>query len=317
MPGANFLRDSSASVSATPSSLQDEEAQFQTVTKEKMERELSGATFYVDLISEGGILHPNPEVVDKVMRDLQGIFHTLVSNSKIVSTPSNPRFPDKGFSKEKKSYAPFAHLLNKIIKTANQHISIPSLLRELFFHPFDGQVNDTYGSYKGLKPDGVGIFSELTPAELSWDRIEVTFEARTSIPDMIRQSGTYARFCLLSNHRRSFAFVIAFQHKTLEAYIFVYHRSGLSSSRALDLRTHGGRKGLVSHMVGILSIKDGATYGLDTTRNQNTFCINNRYYKILCHVYVRNCLRGRCTIVDSLQGKYTCRLRVTDVLFIA
>ena len=270
-----------------------------------MERELSGATFYVDLTSKGGILHSNPEVVEKVARNLQKVFHSLVSNSEIDSTPTKPRFPDRGFSREDQSYVPLTHLLNKIIKTANRHISMPSPLSELRFHPFDKEVNDTYGSYKGLKPDGVGILSELTPVELSWDRIEVTFKAKASIPDMIWQSGAYARCCLSSNHKRSFAFVIGFQHRTLEAYIFVYNRSGLSSSHPLDLKTPGGRKGLVRHIVGILSIKDEASYGLDTTRNKDTFCINNRYYTILHQIYVRNCLRGRCTMVYGLQGMYT------------
>ena len=59
-------------------------------------------------------------------------------------------------------------------------------------------------------------------------------------------------------------------------------------------------------MVGILSFKDEAAYGLDTTRFQNKFRINNRYYEIVRLLYVRGSLRGRSTIVYSLQGIHTC-----------
>ena len=197
-----------------------------------------------------------------------------------------------------------------------------SQLSELLFHPFEGKVKDIYGAYKGLKPDGVGIIGELptepkklvkepdkespeTP-ELSWEQIEVTVESKASVRDMVLQSGTYARCCLLSNQRRFFALGIGFQHKKLEAYIFVFHRSGLSSSRPLKLKTREGFNGLVSHIVGILSLKEEAAHGLDTTRFQNMFRINNRYYQIIRLLYMRGTLGGRSTTVYSLQGMYTC-----------
>ncbi|KAF8488604.1 hypothetical protein F5888DRAFT_1595076, partial [Russula emetica] len=90
------------------------------------------------------------------------------------------------------------------------------------------------GSHKGLKPDGVGIIGELSTGtketakgpELSWEQIEFSVESKASIRDMVRQSGTYARCCLLSNQRRFFALGIGFHYKKLEAYVFVFHRSG-------------------------------------------------------------------------------------------
>ena len=89
MPGLTLLHKSSTCVLATPSLLKDEEAQLQTIMKQRMECELSSATFYVNLISEGGTLHSNPNVMDRVMGDLHGTFSTLVSNSKSFSTPTN------------------------------------------------------------------------------------------------------------------------------------------------------------------------------------------------------------------------------------
>lgn len=121
---------------------------------------------------------------------------------------------------------------------------------------------------------------------------------------MLRQSGTYARCCILGNPRRFFSLGIGFDYKRMETYVLVFHRSGLSSSRPLKLATSEGFKGLVSHVVGILSFKNEAAYGLDTTRFQKFFRINNRYYETVRILYMRGSLRGRSTTVYHLQGKY-------------
>ena len=192
-------------------------------------------------------------------------------------------------------------------------------------------MKDTYGSHKGLKPDGIGILDEVLtemeevaeepPAEteelaevppaqelkLYWEQIEVTVESKATLKDMVRQSGTYARCCILSNQRCFFTLGIGFLYNKLEAYIFAFHRSGLSSSRPLNLKTAEGFKGLVRHIVGILSFEDEAAYCLDTTRFQNIFCFNNRLFEATHRLYVRTCLLGRCTTVYGLQGMYTCR----------
>jgi hypothetical protein len=92
----------------------------------------------------------------------------------------------------------------------------------------------------------------------------------------------------------------------MEAYVLVFHRSGLSSSRPLKLTTREGFNGFVKHIVGILSFKDEAAYGLDTTRFQKFFRINNRYYEIGRLLHMRGSFRGRSTTAYRLQGMYTC-----------
>ncbi|KAI0269007.1 hypothetical protein BGY98DRAFT_315765 [Russula aff. rugulosa BPL654] len=119
---------------------------------------------------------------------------------------------------------------------------------------------------------------------------------------MVQQSGMYTRFCLLNNQRRFFSFGIGLQFTTLDIYIFVSHRSGFSSSRPLKLTTEEGFKGLVRHVVGMLSFKGEAAYGLDTTRTQDMFCINNRYYDIVRPLYMRGSPRGPSTVVHSLSA---------------
>jgi hypothetical protein len=279
--------------------------------KALMEDELREATFHVDLTAEDGILHADPKIVEAVNDSLRTTFQALTAGGR--SSVASPRFPVKRFSRETRSYRPLVHLLNKIVDTANQYVP-PSQLSELRFHPFGNEVKETYGSYRGLKPDCVGIIGKLPtgPAkspveepELSCGQIEVFIESKSSVKDMLRQSGTYARCCLLSNPRRLFSLGIGFDHRKMEAYFLVFHRSGLSSSQPLKLTTSEGFKGLVSHIVGILSFKDEAAYGLDTTRFENHFRINNRYYEIVRPLYMRGTLRGRSTTVYRLRGTYT------------
>jgi hypothetical protein len=176
---------------------------------------------------------------------------------------------------------PVAHLLNKVIDTAESYIS-QSHLSGLRFHPYGRELKEIYGSHEPLKPDVVGIIGELPaepeepaeePAEerakrpkLSWEQVEAAFESKGTVRDMVRQSGTYARCCVLSNRRRFFSLGIGFHYKKMEAYFFVFHRGELSSSRPLKVTTSEGFQGLVKYIVGILSLNEEATHDLDTTR---------------------------------------------------
>jgi len=276
---------------------------------------LKTATYYVDMTNEDGILHADPRTVEVVINKLGTTFQTLTSGGD--SSATDPRFPVNGFLHRAQSYKPLAHLLNKIIDAANQYVP-QSPLSGLRFHPFGEEVKETYGSHKPLKPDLVGIIGELStgteevaedPAKkpsLSWEQIEVNVESKGSIRDVVRQSGTYARCCVLSNRRRFFSLGIGFHYEKVEAYVFSFHPAGLSSSHPLRLGTREGFNGLVSHIVGMLSFKDEAAYGLDPTRFQDIFCINNRYYENVRILHDRGTLVGRSTVVYSLQGMYTC-----------
>ena len=301
----------------------------------QIEDELKRATYHVDLTTEGGILHADPRTVEAVLDGLQTTFQALTSGGD--SSATDPRFPVNGFPHGRQSYKPLVHLLNKIIDSANRYIP-RSQLSELRFYPIGGKIKETYESHEGLlTPKGVGIIGELLteieeppeePAEepvqdhaekseLSWEQIEVTVYSKASVRDLVRQSGTYARCCLLNNQRRFFTLGIGFQYKKLEAYVFVFHHAGLSSSHPIEITTNEGFKGLVKHIVGILSIKDETAYCLDPTRFQKFFYINNRYYESVRLLHVRGTLRGRSTIVHSFQGMYIRILSAGLHLFIA
>ena len=297
---------------------------------------MGSATFFVDLTNEKGTFHAETKTVDTVVRELQPTFDVLTSQGE--STEDDPRIPDGPFNTEPDSYKPFSDLLNKIITIANCHISIKqSPLRGLRFYPFAREVMDIYGSKNPLKPDIVGIIGELPlnplfeetagnsgkrPAKgsrfnLTWGQIEVSVESKDNVRKMVRQSATYARSCYLSKQRRFFSLGIGFQYKSKEAYIFVYHHGGLSSSHPMKITTLDGFNDLVKHIVGILSIKDEPAYGLDPTRFGDLFCINDRCYKSLRYIYVRGNFRGRSTIVHGLEGMYMRILGAGLHLFIA
>ncbi len=302
-------RPSSSGISSTPSTLGSQDSRLQSEMKHIIELEITGATYHVDLTAKNSILSAEPRTVLAVTRDLKTTLEHLTDEGESSST--DPRLPKKGFHSEPSSYDPLVQLLNKIIDAASKHIPPSwSPLRQLRFHRFGKEVKETYGSQKGLKPDGVGILGPLPTStrELSWEHIEVAIESKRGVMEMVRQSGTYARCCLIGNQRRFFSLVIGFNFSTLEAYVFLFHRSGLSSSRPLKVTTQEGFEGLVRHIVGILSVKDEAAYCLDTTRFQNMFRINGSLYELVRLIYVRDSLRGRATVVYSLQGtsKYTC-----------
>src|SRR6266850_3646748 len=70
------------------------------------------------------------------------------------------------------------------------------------------------------------------------------------------------------------------------------------------LRTQRGFEHIVKHIVGMLSIRDEADYGLDVTRSpsQDILSINDRYYQVVRLLYMRQSLRGRSTVVYNLDG---------------
>jgi hypothetical protein len=322
IPGSNFYHDSSAAESPSPSSMPGSQERLPQPVYQMIAQvtdELKNATYKVDLTAEGAILHADPNIVKAVIDHLES-HHRLThgtlklppgtANPRSKSSATNPRLPSDGFEDEDDSYEPLVHLLNKVIDAANQNMSA-SHLSGLRFHHFRNEVKGRYGFAKGLKPDGVGIIGELPTgtenSELSWEDIEVIVESKRTVRQMVQQSGMYTRFCLLNNLRRFFALGIGLHFTTLDVYVFAFHRSGFSSSRPLKLTTEEGFRDLVKHVVGMLSFKGEAAYGLDTTRTQNMFSINNRYYEIVRPLYICGSPRGRSTVVHSLSGMYPCR----------
>jgi hypothetical protein len=277
--------------------------------KAKVTEELKGATFQVDLTAEDAIFHADTKTVEAVLDSLRSRYKITAKSltAKGKSSEAHPRFPKGGFKTEPLSYVPLIHLLNKIIEAAENCLPRP-YLNGIRFCTFGKEVDDKYGSVNRLKPDIIGVIGKLPAVRnVLWDDIQIVVECKKVDKVMVAQAGTYARCILLNNLRRFFALAIGFNYSTLEVFILVYHRSGLSSSRPLKIKDEEGFNGLVRHIVGILSIKEEAAYGMDITRShtQDMFLINNNYYRFARYLYLRGSLQGRATVVYRLDGMYS------------
>ncbi len=152
------------------------------------------------------------------------------------------------------------------------------------------------------------IYQLPSGGKISWGEVEAVIQIESEIEASLKQAATYSLCSLLNERRRSFAIVIGFDQNALDAYFFVFHRLGLSSSRPLCLRTQQGLEGVMKHIIGMLCIQDEAGYGLDMTRSHKMFHINERRYRIVRLIYTHDTLCGRSTAVYSLNGMSFCLL---------
>ena len=161
-------------------------------------------------------------------------------------------------------------------------------------------MKEIYNSHRPLKPDALGLLIPPNPQSQneSWNDVAIFVEVKNQTKALIQQLSTYARCYLAIDRRRSFAPAIGYNHKT---FFFAFHRSGLSSSGPISLKTPDGFESLVKYMVGILSIPDEEAFGLDMTRIGSVFRINERDYDIVRQICVRNSVRGRATVVYRLK----------------
>jgi hypothetical protein len=261
---------------------------------------LKGATFTVDLTAPGAPLQATTDDVQRVF-DRLGVTHvTLLADGH--STIENPRLPPNGFKAETDSYEPLTHFLNNIVSVANSCLGSPRYLEALQFYPHAAEMRDKVNSERSLKPD---ILGPLGPPEekVSWKDVATFIEVKDESLDAIRQLATYAQSHLAFDRRRSFSIAITFHHKNLTLRFYCFHRSGLSMSPQLHLDKEGEFRSVVEHIVGIISIKDEAAFGLDLTRVKDVYRLNDRNYDIVHTIHSRPSIRGHSTVVYVLKRK--------------
>ena len=299
------ISDLCSSAVQLPSSSDSRPSLRQEVMKSQILREFKGATFLVDLTAEGAPFHADSNRVQAVLGRLRHHYGTTGTTllSDDDSSVDRPRFPRGGFQKEGKSYKPFVHFLNAIVRATNECLLPgPCYLTGLHFDHYGLEMEDPYSSLRPLKPDALGLLRSPTHKQkFSWNDVAVIVEVKGQVTELIQQLSTYARCYLAADRRRSFAPAIGFDHKSLQIVFIAFHRSGLSSSGPISLRTPEGFQTVVEHMVGILSIPDEEAFGLDATRCGDMYRINDRDYDIVRPICVRNSVRGRATTVYSLK----------------
>jgi len=296
-----------------------QEAVSQHEMDDRLLKGLRGATFCVDLTAQGAIFYAEPKDVRAVLNRIQQQHHLTADTlfGRGSSSHNNPRFPPQGFDQKAHSVKPLVHFLNAIICVTKETLhpsaevvasckgSPQCYLSSLCFHSHGIEVVGRY--VDPLKPHGLGLLGGLPAGgKIFWEDVEVIVEVDSQIDVLVQQAAMHARCSLLNNGRRLFAISIGFNYRTLEVYFFVFHRSGLSSSRPLSLRTQQGFQDIEKHIIGMMNIRDEAEYCLDVTRSQNTFCLNRRYYDVVCVLYIRDGLCSRSTAIYSLKGMKSC-----------
>ncbi|KAH9003961.1 hypothetical protein EDB86DRAFT_2885857 [Lactarius hatsudake] len=274
-------------------------------------QEIKRAIFTVNLTAHGAPLQADPD-------DVQNVFDHLRHNYSLTSealfrdeesTPEAPRLPPSGFkfTAEKESYEPLTHILNIIVHAANTCLTHMRYLKDLHFDVHDvempvGNILDS-GKPQVLKPVILGLLHPRTLnwPKIVWEDVAVIVEVKGHTLDLVKQLATYARNHLSLNRRRSFSITIAFDHKALTMCFLCFHRSGVSASELLKLNEEDGFRSVIEHMVGILSIRDEAGFGLDMTRVNDMYHLNGRYYAIVRTIQNRDSIRGRATAVYRLK----------------
>ncbi|KAH9049346.1 hypothetical protein EDB84DRAFT_1115076 [Lactarius hengduanensis] len=155
-----------------------------------------------------------------------------------------------------------------------------------------------------VKPGILGLLRSRASDEskISWNDVPVIVEVKAQQIKVVKQLATYARCHLSLDRRRSFSIAMFFSHRALTLRFFCFHRSGISFSPGLHLDKEEEFQSVVEHMVGILSIPDEEAFGLDLTRVEKVYRLNNRNYEIVRKIHGRNGIRGHSTVVYSLKG---------------
>jgi hypothetical protein len=275
----------------------------QAETKDKVLREIESVAFVVNLTSQGAPLQACSNDVQRVLdhlRDNCGFTHlTLFGDDD--STADAPRLPPNGF--QTRTYEPFIHLLNIIIRATNCCLTNPRYLEALRFYPHGAEMREKLdsGTLKPLKPEILGLLHSCTLQRPSWNDVSVFVEVNARLVDAIKRLAAYARNHLTFNRRRSFSIAMSFNHKDLSLRFLCIHRSGISMSSQLHLREEDGFRGAIEHMVGLLSVKDEEAFGLDMTRENDVYHLNNANYRIMRTIHMRNSICDHATVVYSLQ----------------
>ena len=273
----------------------------QSEMKENILREFKGATFTADLTAHGAPLHADENNVQKVLDHLRdnGVTQgTLIGDAD--STMHAPRLPPEGFTTETKSYGALTHLLDIVVRTANSCLTGQRYLETLRFYPHDAEMGDKVNSGSPLKPDILGLLHSRTP-KIFWRDVAIFVEVKNQLVDAVNQLAMYARSHLTLVRRRSFSIAMHFDHKELTLRFFCFHRSGLCGSLPLRFKDEDGFRSVVEHMVGIMSIRDEAAFGLDVTRIEDVYRLDNHNYEIVRTIQLRESVRGHSTVVYSLQ----------------
>ncbi|KAF7316189.1 hypothetical protein MIND_00137100 [Mycena indigotica] len=210
---------------------------------------------------------------------------------------------------------------------------------KLMFLVYNRPTADGISGATPLKPDVAGVNS-TTPhdeetlqvsvdTKLFWSKqeeqdilIDIPVEVKATWPALVLKAVAYSRAVFAASPFRRSALVLGFNQSTLELRFLIFHRGGLTSSRALKLRERSGREACMRFMlalstcethrdIGLPSWFNGASFKLPITidSNNNATRFVDAVVEKMLHADVRS--RGRATHVFGLS--YTCSLTPSTV----
>jgi hypothetical protein len=153
-----------------------------------------------------------------------------------------------------------------------------------------------------LKPDGLGCNGEISPTgKVSWRDIRVAVEVKGAWPELVAQAATYSCCMFASSRGQNYNLVIEFNRKTCEVRFLFFHRGDETACPAV-LKSDVGRQRFIVAMVGLASIIDRDSAGMDSSRDNSRFHLPAvglcTIVKTMC---ARDCVRGRATFVARLN----------------
>ncbi|KAJ6551584.1 hypothetical protein B0H19DRAFT_1158202 [Mycena capillaripes] len=208
---------------------------------------------------------------------------------------------------ERDHYAPLANFLNTICEEVASHSTPGNYHNSLVFSRYDKEMQDGVGKEHLLKPDLLGCNRLIDDNEqVSWNEPEGAAEVKNSWRKMVAQGGSYGRALLAARHSRRFSWVILLNHKTVEARVSFFHRSGLTTTHAFELNKPRGFDGFVSSIVDIVTPHDAFSAGMDPSRTDMRVALPvpnnaNNLFKVTREICYHSVIRGRATEVVRLE----------------
>jgi hypothetical protein len=146
------------------------------------------------------------------------------------------------------------------------------------------------------------------PADKPTHRITLPVEVKKQWRDMISQAATYARCLFGANPMRTFALVLAFNHKSNMLRFLVFHPGGLTASEEYNITEHDGLKEIARLFLTLASWCTAEEAGFITCCNDDTCLLPaNQEGTLYVSAAVEGilfrsvCIRGRMTFVSRLR----------------
>src|ERR1700722_8351099 len=261
-----------------------------------MKRELSGATWESSSILAKLLPH-DTDTVDEVCSQLkkQGLSSAYFQGK----TKQNP-WPTDG--QESSYYNPLVRILNTTLEAARMQLRKPGYYNSLCFSTYDRPVTDGIDGSCPFKPDAVGCNREISLDEkVSWRDILIAVEVENNWATMVAQAWTYSRCMFTSSQGRIHDLVIGFHHIRCEVRFLFFNRSGVTAYAA-ELTGEDGWWRFVAAIVGLASVPDRDSAGMDSSRDNSHFDLPVAgLCPVVKHICARSCVRGRATYVAQLN----------------